>query len=130
MSSFREPPSRVVARGVALRVIRRTSSKGERLEEYLAIPSLPDLTEEEVKLIDDVGRTHFFHTYVSSLRVRPVSRVDESIVSPVHTHCWIVRSQRISRRTEVTRCIGRRSKRKDSEITTIKKHGVHARQAS
>jgi len=45
----------------------RTSSKAERLEEYLAIPSLPDLTEDEVKLIDDIGKTHFFHLYVSSL---------------------------------------------------------------
>ena len=44
-------------------------SAGERLEEYLAIPGLPDLTEEEVKLIDDIGRTHFVQLYVSSLRV-------------------------------------------------------------
>jgi len=45
------------------------SSKGERLEEYLAIPGLPDLTEEEVKLIDDIGRAHFFQVSVSSLRL-------------------------------------------------------------
>ena len=44
-------------------------SAGECLEEYLAIPGLPDLTEEEVKLIDDIGRTHFVQLYVSSLRV-------------------------------------------------------------
>ena len=67
MSSFRES---VACRSTAaqLTVERRTTSKAERLEEYLAIPTLPDLTEEEVRLIDDIGRTHFSHLYVSSRR--------------------------------------------------------------
>ena len=88
-----------------LTVDHRTSSKAERIEEYLAIPSLPDLTEEEVKLIDDIGRTHFSHLYVSSRRGWAVFPVDESPPSPAHIRCWITRSRRIGRGTGIPRWI-------------------------
>jgi len=46
-----------------------TTSKEERLEEYLGIPSVPDLTDEEVKLIDETGSKHFFQRYRNSFPV-------------------------------------------------------------
>lgn len=47
-----------------------TTSKEERLDEYLGIASVPDLTPEEVKLIEDTGAKHFHQQYVSySVRV-------------------------------------------------------------
>jgi len=46
-----------------------TSSKAERLEEYLAVAGLPDLTAEEVDLIDETGSKHPFQQYKPVFRL-------------------------------------------------------------
>ena len=43
----------------------RTTSKLERLQEYLSAADLPDLTDAEEKEIDEVGSTVHHRAYVS-----------------------------------------------------------------
>ena len=43
----------------------RTSSKLERLQEYLAVPGLPEITAEEEREIDAVGSTVHHRVFVS-----------------------------------------------------------------
>jgi len=119
MSSFRESAAHPGPSQCSLTVERRTSSKAERIEEYLTIPGLPDLTEEEVKLIDDIGRTHFSHLYVSSAYAEPVSCVDKSLPSLVRIRYWIVRGLQISRGWEVPRCTKHQPRSEDLSNSTI-----------
>ena len=42
-----------------------TTGKPERLQEYLAVGGLPDLTDEEVLEIDTVGSTFHYRAFVS-----------------------------------------------------------------
>lgn len=43
----------------------RTSSKLERIKEYIAVETLPDLTAEEVKAIDEEGSKTHHRVFVS-----------------------------------------------------------------
>lgn len=43
----------------------RTSSKVERIKEYIATETLPDLTPEEIKAIDDEGSKVHHRVFVS-----------------------------------------------------------------
>lgn len=43
----------------------RTSSKAERLQQYLAVPSLPGITAQEEQEIDEVGSSVHYRNFVS-----------------------------------------------------------------
>ena len=59
----------------------RTSSKEERVKEYLATQYLPDLTPEEVKAISEAGSKVHHRVFVSSRRALSVSSLAECIYS-------------------------------------------------
>lgn len=46
----------------------RTTTKAERLQEYLAVGSLPDLTDAEVEEIEKTGSTLHKRFFVSTFR--------------------------------------------------------------
>ena len=72
----------------------RTTSKLARLQEYLAVANLPDLTDAEEKEIDDVGSTVHHRAFVSARLTHScliaydadacVGQVDRRGVSPVN----------------------------------------------
>lgn len=45
----------------------RTSSKAERVKEYIAAETLPDLTPEEVKAIEEEGSKVHHRVFVSTV---------------------------------------------------------------
>ena len=76
-------------------VVYRTSTKVERIQDYLAVADAPELTSEDIKAIDEAGsqetRRHFVRLILSSDDAMLICAIDDILAvggrRTVRTRC-------------------------------------------